>query len=89
MVDHFSDLTYVHLTRSKNQEETLAVKLASEIWSSTFGVKIQTVVDFMNKLSDNKLRNPTRKYYFLGLYHIIKIPFLKERLKLLHYELEH
>ena len=41
MGDHFSDLTYMHLVRSTNQEDTLAGKSAFEIWSATFGVKIK------------------------------------------------
>ena len=40
MVDHFSDLTYVHLMISAGQEETLSIKAAIEIWAATFGVKI-------------------------------------------------
>ena len=40
--------------------------------------------DFLNNLSDQKLRIPTRKNNVLGLDLIIKIPFLKEKSKLLH-----
>ena len=40
MVDHFSDLTYVHLMRSKIQEVTLTGKLEFEIWADSFGIKI-------------------------------------------------
>ena len=40
MVDHFSDLTYVHLTRITSQEETLSGKEAFERWYITFEVKI-------------------------------------------------
>ena len=36
MVDHFSDLNYVHLTRITIQEEILAGKTALEIWAATF-----------------------------------------------------
>ena len=41
MVDHCSDLTYVHPMRSTIQEENLAVKSAFEIRAATFGVKIK------------------------------------------------
>ena len=41
MVEHFSDLTYVHLMRRTRQEENLAGKPAFEIWAATFGVKIK------------------------------------------------
>ena len=40
IVDHFSNLSYVHLTRIKNQEDNLSGKAAFEIWAATFGVKI-------------------------------------------------
>ena len=40
MVDHLGDLTYVHLMRITNKEDTLAVKEDFEIWADTFGVKI-------------------------------------------------
>ena len=40
MVDHLSDLTYVHLMISTSQEYNLSVKAAFEIWAFTFGVKI-------------------------------------------------
>ena len=41
MVNHFSDLTYLHLMRITSQEENLAVKSAFERWANTFGVKIK------------------------------------------------
>ena len=41
MVNHFSDLTYLHLMRITSQEENLAVKSAFERWADTFGVKIK------------------------------------------------
>ena len=40
MMDHFSDLTYVQLIRSKIQEEALAGKFSFEMQAATFGVKI-------------------------------------------------
>ena len=41
MVDHFSDLTYIPLTRRKTQEDTLSGKSAFERWATKFGVKIR------------------------------------------------
>ena len=40
MVDYFSDLTYVNITRITIQEEKLAGKSDFETWASTFAVKI-------------------------------------------------
>ena len=42
IVDHFSDLTYVHLIRRTRQEKTLEGKTAFEIWDVTFGLKINS-----------------------------------------------
>ena len=36
MVDHFSDLTYVHLMKITIQEETSAGKSSFELWAATF-----------------------------------------------------
>ena len=41
MVEHFSDLIYVHLMRSIIQEDTLAGKSVFEIWAATVGFKIK------------------------------------------------
>ena len=40
MVDRFSDLTYVRITRSTSQDEIIEVKVAFERWAAKFGVKI-------------------------------------------------
>ena len=40
MVDHFSYLTYVHLTRGKIEEESLSGKADYKRWAATFGFKI-------------------------------------------------
>ena len=40
MVDHFSDLIYMHLMRRTIQGEDLAGKADFKIWAATFGVKI-------------------------------------------------
>ena len=41
IMDHFSELTYVHLMKSTSQEENLAGKPAFERWADTFIVKIK------------------------------------------------
>ena len=40
MVERFSDLNYVNLTRIKRQDENFAGESAFEIWAATFGVKM-------------------------------------------------
>ena len=40
MDQHHSGLSYVHLQRSTNAEETLTAKVAFEAWANTFGVKV-------------------------------------------------
>ena len=39
-VDHFSDLSYVHLQRSITSEETVQAKMAFEAYSRSMGVKV-------------------------------------------------
>ena len=41
MVDHFSDLNYVHTITGTRQEDTLSGKLAIERWATAFRVKIK------------------------------------------------
>ena len=41
MVDHLSDLNFMHLKRSTIHEENLSGKPAFEIWADTFGVNIK------------------------------------------------
>ena len=64
MLDHFSDLTYVHLMRGTIHEDILAVKSAFERWTATFGIKIKRyhaeVKYFLNNISDHQLRIPNR-----------------------------
>jgi Reverse transcriptase (RNA-dependent DNA polymerase) len=40
-VDHFSDITFVHLQKSTNAEETIEAKEAFERWASSHGVNIR------------------------------------------------
>ena len=64
MVDHFSDLTYMNVMRSTNQEDNLAVKPSFERWAEKFGVKIKGYhaanESFLNNLSDQQLRILTK-----------------------------
>ena len=53
MVDNFSDLAYVHLTRIQSQEDNLAGKSYFERWASTFGVKINKIMQGMEELPNN------------------------------------
>jgi hypothetical protein len=39
-VDHFSDVTYIHLQKTTNAEETIEAKEAFERWAATHNVKI-------------------------------------------------
>ena len=86
MVDHFSDLTYVNLVIITSREETLAGKSAFERWAATFGVKIKIYHVYNGIFSEQPFRsaikdaNQTIKFWGLDL--IIKIPFLKEIIKL-------
>ena len=41
MVNHFTDLIYVHLSITISQDETLSEKVSFERWSVKFGVKIK------------------------------------------------
>ena len=86
MVDHFSDLTYVHITISKNQEETLAWKSAFKIWASTSGVKSNRYHEENEIYSEQPFRSAledsNQKIAFLGLDLIIKISLLKGKFKL-------
>ena len=63
MVDHFSDLTYVHLMISTTQEENKAGKIAFGTWDYTFGVKLNIYHagngQFLNSLPDQQARMPT------------------------------
>ena len=64
MVDHFIDLTYLHLIRSTNQEDTLEEKASFERWAATFGVNLKDIMQTMkylpNNVSDQQLRMSTR-----------------------------
>ena len=64
MVDHCSDLTYLHLIIRTSQEEKLVVKLSFGRWATTFGVKVHIYHAnnyFLNNPSDHQLRIPTRQ----------------------------
>ena len=57
MVDHFSDLTYVHLMISTIQEENLLGKPAFELWAATFGVKINIYHAENGRFSEQPFRS--------------------------------
>ena len=86
MVDHFSDITYVHLMISKSQEKALSentfLKDRQPYLELKFVHIIQAMVDLLNIVSDKQFRVPTRQYNFVGLDNIIKTPLLKENFKL-------
>ena len=88
MVDHFSDLTYVHLMISTSQEENLAVKSAFERWADTFVVKIKRYhADngiFSKQSFRSEIEDANQNITFVGLDLIIKMQFLKEKFKLYH-----
>ena len=75
MVDHFSDLTHVHLMRSTTQEDNLAVKTVFKILSAKFGVKIKIYHADNGIFSQQHYRssiedaNPTIKYFGVVSHH--------------------
>ena len=64
MVEHFSDLTYMSLERSTFQEETLSGNKLFKDGIQHLELKLkdimQTMEDFLNNISDQKLRMKTR-----------------------------
>ena len=86
MVDHFSDLTYVHLVGSTIQENTLAGKSVFERWVATFGFKIKIYHADNGIFSEQPFISSTedanQTINLLGLYLIIKMSFLKEKIQL-------
>ena len=75
MVEHFRDLTYVHLMRSTIQGDILTVKTAFEILSATFGVKLNRYHAYNGIFSEQPLisaiedSNQTIKFCGVGSYH--------------------
>ena len=75
MVDHFSDLIYVHLTRSSSQEETLEGKVVFDLWDAIFGAKIKIYHAKNGRLFEQTLRSAiydakqTMKICGVGAYH--------------------
>ena len=52
-VDHFSDLSYVHLQRSITSEETVQAKMAFEAYSRSMGVKVMHYHADNGRFADN------------------------------------
>ena len=73
MVEHFSGLTYVHLMTI--QEETISVKTSFEIFSATFGVKINRYHTYNGIFSEKPLgsaiedSNQTITFCGVGYHH--------------------
>ena len=65
MVDHFSDLTYVHLVKRTIQEEKLSGNQPLKYGLPHSELKLidimQTMEDFLNNFSYQQLRIPTRQ----------------------------
>ena len=86
MVYYLIYSTYVHLTRSTIQEETISVKTSFERFSATFGVKINRYHTYNGIFSEKPLgsaiedSNQTITFCGVGYHH--KNPLLKEKLKL-------
>ena len=74
MVDRFSDLTDVRITRSTSQDEIIEVKVAFERWAAKFGVKINRYNEDNKRFYDQPFRlaieNANKKVKFCGVgYH--------------------
>ena len=57
IVDHFSDVVYVHLMISTSQEETLAVKPVFKWWETMFGLQIKRCHENNDRLSEKPFRD--------------------------------
>ena len=62
IVDHFSDITYLHLTIIIIQEKTLAVKSDFERMAATFGVNINRYHKYNVRFSEQPLRSEIEDY---------------------------
>ena len=93
MVDHFSDLTYLHLMIITIQEETLAGKSDLEIWSATFGFKIHRYHTDNGRFYEQLFRSEIEDSYqiitFCGVVYHHQNAIVKRKIKLLYYELKH
>ena len=75
MVDHFSDLAFMHLKRITIQEEALAVKSAFEIWAENFGLKINKYHSDNGRFDEQYFRseiedsNQTITFCVVGYHH--------------------
>jgi len=53
-VDHFSGLSYIHLQKSTNADETLEAKLAFERYASKFKVQVKSYQADNGRFAENK-----------------------------------
>ncbi len=60
-VDHFSDLTYVHVSQSDTSEETVEAKEAFERFASTHGVTIEHYHADNGRFADNLFREAVQQ----------------------------
>ncbi len=60
-VDHFSDLTYVHVSQSDTSEETVEAKEAFERFAATHGVTIQHYHADNGRFADNLFREAVQQ----------------------------
>ncbi len=60
-VDHFSDLTYVHMSQSDTSEETVEAKEAFERFASTHGVTIEHYHADNGRFADNLFREAVQQ----------------------------
>jgi hypothetical protein len=54
LVDHFSGLSYIHLQKSTNADETLEAKMAFERYASKFNVKMKSYQADNGRFAENK-----------------------------------
>ncbi len=60
-VDHFSGLSYIHLQKSTNADETLEAKLAFERFASKFKVQVKSYRAVNGRFVENKFMAPAVK----------------------------
>ena len=86
MVEHSSDLTYINIMRSTNQEDTLEWKASFEIWTATFGGKINRYHAYNGRFSEqpfiSEIEDSNQTITFCGVVSHHQMPFLKGKFKL-------
>ena len=56
IVDHFSGLTYIHLQKSTNAEETIEAKIVFERFASKVNVTIKSYQADNGRFAENKFK---------------------------------